>query len=93
MPERDAAKKLEEMSHYSIGSRGIEPKLKFKILPIKGLTADDLSLGKLIDRIILGPSVSSPMAIAAVERMLHALKLDSLKPKLRSSTIPFRATG
>ncbi len=93
MPERDAAKKLEPMFHYSIGSRGIEPKLKFKILPIKGLTVDDLSLAKITDRIILGPSVSSPMAIAAVQRMLDVLKQHSLKPKLRSSTIPFRALG
>jgi hypothetical protein len=93
MPERDAAKQLGPMFHYSIGSRGIEPKLKFKVLPIKGLTADDLSLEKIIDRIILGPTVSSPMAIAAVQRMLDVLNQPNLKIKLRGSTIPFRAIG
>ena len=44
LPERDSEKKLQSMFHYSIGSRGVEPRLKFKVLPIKGLTADDLSL-------------------------------------------------
>ena len=91
MPERDVSKKLAPMFHYSIGPRGVEPKLKFKVLPINGLTADDLSLTKITDRIILGPSTSSPMATATVRRMLDVLNQSELKPRLRSSTIPFRA--
>jgi hypothetical protein len=90
LPERDIEKKLEPMFNYSIGSRGVEPKLKFKVLPIKGFTADDISLTKIIDRIILGPSISSPIAVAAVLRMLDVVKHMGLKPKLISSTIPFR---
>jgi hypothetical protein len=37
MPERDPERKLEPMFHYSIGERGIEPKLKFTVQPIQGL--------------------------------------------------------
>ncbi len=93
LPERDIEKKLEPMFQYSIGTRGVEPKLKFKVFPIKGLTTDDLSITNLTERIILGPSISSPMTYATVSRMLDVLKHSGLKPKLRGSTIPFRALG
>ena len=91
LPERDREKKLEPMFHYSINSRGIEPKLRFKVLPIEGLTADDLSIAKITDRIILGPSISSPIAIASIKRMFDLLKQPDLKSKVCASTIPFRA--
>lgn len=90
LPDRDASQKLKPMLHYSIGSRGIQPKLKFKVLPVDGVTADDLSLVKIIDRIILGPSLSSPLARDTVYRMLDVLDQSGLKAKLRTSTIPFR---
>ena len=66
---------------------------RFKISPIPGLTADDLSFSKITDWIILGPSISSPMAHASVLRMLDLLKHPELKLKLRVSSIPFRAVG
>jgi Protein of unknown function (DUF2971) len=91
LPDRDTEKKLEKMFNYSLGPRGIEPKLRFKVLPIKGVTADDLSISKITDRIILGPSVSSPIAAATVLRMFDMLSQSALKSKLRTSTIPFRA--
>jgi hypothetical protein len=91
MPERDTVRRLAPMFHYSVGPRGVEPKLKFKVQPIEGLTASDLSLIKITDRIILGPTVSSPMAAAAVLRMFDVLDQSAFKTKLRSSTIPFRA--
>lgn len=93
LPERDVKKQLEPMFHYRLGPRGVEPKLKFKMLPVKGLTGDDLSLAKTIDRIILGPTVASPMALATVQRMFDVLNRSELKSKLRASTIPFRAIG
>jgi hypothetical protein len=52
---------------------------------------DDLSITKITDRIILGPSTSSPMAYATILRMLDLLNHSGLKPKLHGSTIPFRA--
>jgi hypothetical protein len=93
MPWRDSKKLLEPMFHYSIGPRGVEPRLKFKVLPIDGLTAADMSLTKIIERIILGPTISSPMAHASIMRMLDVLKHPNLKPKVRASTIPFRIIG
>lgn len=93
LPDRDREKKLHSMFHYWIGPRGVEPKLRFKVQPIAGFTADDLSLNKITDRIILGPSISSPLARASMHRMLDILTQSELKSKLRVSTIPFRALG
>ena len=91
-PDRDREQKLASMFHYSIGARGAEPKLRFKVAPIQGLTTSDLSLEKLIERIILGPKASSPMAFRVVRRMLNRLNRGSLKERVRASSIPYRPT-
>ncbi len=88
--ERDATHKMDEMLHYAIGRNGIEPKLKFKIKPIDGLTKDDFSLEKIVYQIILGPSVSSPLAVSSVKRMLEKLGKLELAKKLIASTTPLR---
>ncbi|XUM21213.1 DUF2971 domain-containing protein [Bradyrhizobium oligotrophicum S58] len=91
LPDRDHEKRLHSMFNYFIGPRGVEPKLRFKISPIPGLTADDLSLSKITQRIILGPSISTPLAYASVRRMLDLNNHPELKSKLRVSSIPFRS--
>ena len=89
--ERDQDKKMEDMLSYAVGRRGVEPKLKLKIRPIEGLTADDLSLEKIVHQIILGPSVSSPLAVSAVRRMLEKVGKHGLTSKLIASTTPLRS--
>jgi hypothetical protein len=91
MPERDTSNKLKSMFHYWIGSHGVEPKLRFKLLPMEGVTSDDLSISKITDRILLGPTASSPLAKASVLRMLDVLGKPELKSKVYASGIPFRA--
>ena len=88
--DRDQENKLAPMFHYWIGPRGVEPKLRLKVAPIEGWTDEDLSLTKIVERIILGPSVSSPLAKASVLRMLDQLGKPSLKERVYASTIPFR---
>ena len=90
-PDRDAEKRLAPMFHYAIGPRGAEPKLRLKIAPIDGITASDLSLEKITERILLGPSISSPVAKKAILRMLDLHKKSSLGECVHASTIPFRA--
>jgi hypothetical protein len=90
MPERDPSKKLASMLNYSIGPRGVEPKLRFKIAPLEGVASPNLSLGRIIERIILGPTISSPIARTTVLRMFDILNQKELAPRLRASTIPFR---
>jgi hypothetical protein len=59
---------------------------------LDGLTANDLALEKLVSRIILGPSVSSPLAIKSVHRMLERVGKGVLMGLVKASTTPFRAT-
>jgi hypothetical protein len=51
---------------------------------------DDLSLSKIIHRIILAPSVSSPLARATILKMLDRLNKPELKDRIFASTILFR---
>lgn len=91
MRERDRDHKMENMLGYAVGKRGIEPKLKLKIGPIEGFTTGDISLEKIVHQIILGPSVSSPLAVSAVRRMLEKVGKHGLASKLTASTTPFRS--
>jgi hypothetical protein len=79
------------MLHYLNGPRGVEPKFRFKVAPIDGLTAADLSLNKIIAALLLGPSTSSPLAARAVARMLDVIGKPELKDRLFASTIPLRS--
>jgi hypothetical protein len=92
MPDRDTSDSLKKMLHYSIGPRGIEPKLKFKVGYISGVTSEGLTLSKMIDRIVLGPTTSSPLAKATLLRVLDLIEKPELKERVMSSSIPFRAT-
>ena len=53
MRDRDRDKMLDRMFGYRIGPHGVEPKLKLKIEHIPGLTGDDVSLSKIVERVIL----------------------------------------
>lgn len=92
LSERDQHQALKGMLHYLNGPRGVEPKLRFKVGPIDRVTGTDLSLGQIISAILLGPSVSSPLAIQSVSRMLDVLGKGEFKGRVHASTIPFRAT-
>jgi hypothetical protein len=90
MRDIDEAKILDPMLGYSVGPADAAPKLKLKIEKIAGLPETDLSLSKIIERIILGP-LSSPLARNAVAKMLESVGLADLKDRIKRSTIPFRA--
>jgi Protein of unknown function (DUF2971) len=88
--DRDHNNLLSNSLSYHIGERGVEPKLKYKIGHFPGVAAPDLSLERLLDRIILGPSVASPLAVKSVERMLETLGKPHFKSIVRASRIPMR---
>ncbi|MBR1121089.1 DUF2971 domain-containing protein [Bradyrhizobium lablabi] len=89
-PDRDDKGLLKPNLNYHIGARGVEPALKYKIGYLPGVSAEDFSLEKILDRIILGPSHSSPLAQKSVERLLDTIGKAHLKPLLRASSIPLR---
>ena len=92
-PERDGTGALKPFQHYHIGDRGVEPKLKYKIGHMASVSAPDLALERILDRIILGPSLSSPLAKRSVERMLETIGKPDFKGLLRTSGIPLRPTS
>ncbi|MFT4097771.1 MAG: DUF2971 domain-containing protein [Rhodoblastus sp.] len=89
MPDRDIGKTFTHMIDYAITSRGVEPKLKFKVAPLPGYIDDDMSLDKLVNRIILGPSISSPLAQASIGKMFDRIA-PALKGRVIASSIPYR---
>jgi hypothetical protein len=91
LSERDTEKLLSPMFHYLNDARGVEPKLRLKIAPLNGVTDDQLSLERVVDRILLGPSTSSPLAKRSVERMLEIIGKPQMKERVLASSIPFRA--
>jgi hypothetical protein len=58
---------------YWVGPRGVEPKLKLKIGAIPGLPRNGSHSSTIVERIILGPSLSSPLARNAILKMLDTL--------------------
>ncbi|MGC2048141.1 MAG: DUF2971 domain-containing protein [Gallionella sp.] len=90
--DRDVEHRMDGMLHYSIGRNGIEPKFKLKIKPINGVTSDNFSLDKIVSQIILGPSISSPLAVNSVRRMIETVGKHELANKLIASTTPFRSS-
>lgn len=87
---RDTQGRLEQMFSYSIGPRGVEPRLRFDVAPREGADSANLSFEGIVDRIILGPSASSPLAKAAVLRMLEQSCKSALRERIYVSSIPFR---
>jgi hypothetical protein len=82
--------KYEDWFSYWVGPRGVEPKLKLKADAISDFPEENVRLPDLIDRIILGPSLSSPLARNAVGKMLDVLRAPQLKARLCGSQIPYR---
>jgi hypothetical protein len=92
LAEQDPNGLLKPYLSHQIGPRGVEPKLKFKIEPIPGVTGDVFNLDLLLHQIILGPSLSSPLAFQGIARMLEGFGKGRFKTRLRASSIPLRAT-
>lgn len=90
MPQFDPGSHMRQCLSYHFGPRGVEPKFKWELQPIPGIASNELNLDTLLDRIILGPSTSSALAVNSISRMLDAEHRSGWKSLLRPSTIPLR---
>ena len=90
LAERDRKALLRPMLGYVNGPRGMEPKLKFKVGAIDGITTPGTTLESTIAKILIGPNASSGLALRTTERMLRQCNKEALIPKLVASTIPLR---
>ena len=91
LSDRDDEGKLKPMQHYRNGPRGVEPKLRFKLAPMEGVTGIDFLPANILANILLGPSTSYALTFRSVERMLDLIGKSELKERLIASTIPLRA--
>lgn len=87
--ERDLHDVLTQQLHYTIGPRGIEPKLRFTTDALGGPQNGPL-LREMVRRVILGPVLSTPLALRSVQRMLEIYQPAWADRVTRSST-PYRS--
>lgn len=87
--EQDRHEVMTQQLHYTIGGRGIEPKLRFTADALGGPQAAPL-LRAMVQRIILGPVLATPLALRSVERMLEIYQPAWADRVTRSST-PYRS--
>lgn len=73
---------------YLMTTRGVEPKLRFKIEPLD--PSQEWTFASILERIILGPSLSSFLARRGVERMLQTVGKTEFCAKISASLIPLR---
>lgn len=101
IPEQDPRGYLKPQLGYHIGARGVEPKLRYKFEQTMRTTdgqepVDEYSTGSLTNLaefIILGPTVSSPLAKASFIRMLTSVHMQQFADRVFPSTIPLRPTS
>ena len=87
--EQDHEGRLTQQLHYAIGGRGIEPRLRFTTAALGSLEARP-RLEEMVQRIILGPVLATPLALRSVERMLELYQPAWAHRVARSST-PYRS--
>ena len=99
VPERDPLGYLKSCLDYYVGTRGVEPKLKYKFgktyspdPPKMGAALTSGALTDILEFVLLGPSVSSPLAKAAFVRMLERNGKSAFADRVFPSTIPLRPT-
>lgn len=88
--EHDKENELVPMLNYNIGTRGVEPILKLKVEELPELSAENTKLKDFIVNIILGPTSSNPLSLAAVKRMLEKIGDVDIAKKLTVSSTPYR---
>ncbi len=88
MKDTDEAGVLADCLGYALGKHGVEPKLKLPIRPLPVAPLAIWTFESILERILLGPSLSSALAMGSIERMLDVIKKPTFKGKVRASTIP-----
>lgn len=90
MRDRDLGGKFHPYLKYALGPRGAEPKLKLPIEKLGEKPEDRIVLTDIIDKIIVGPTVTSVISQRAIIRMCNTLRPGKFDGKVVASGIPFR---
>lgn len=92
MKHRRSEAEIEGMLGYSVGPMGVQPKLKYSIERRGQDGLPHMSLSTLLDRVILGPTATGPLALKSIQRMLDMNQLGNLRERVYLSSIPYRPT-
>ncbi|HVZ45996.1 MAG TPA: DUF2971 domain-containing protein [Ramlibacter sp.] len=84
--ERDREGVLAQQLNYAIGPRGIEPRLRFAV---PALGTDAPPLDALVERVILGPVLATPLSLRSTRRMLE-IHRPAWATRVVRSTTPYR---
>ena len=87
--EHDRGDRFTQQLHYAISSRGIEPRLRFSTDALSD-GEHKPSLEQMVQRIILGPVLATPLALRSVARMLE-LYQPAWATRVARSTTPYRS--
>lgn len=90
LPERDPNGLMKGALDYVVGKLGVEPKLKFPIRPLPLKSPEVWTFEDILDRILLGPSLSDTLARMSIVRMLDVIGKPTFGQKVVSSGIPLR---
>ena len=91
MGERDLEGKFKHLLTYLIGPNGPRPKLRIPFVDTTNIGNGGLTLDNLVNRIILGPSLSDKLSQFAVVKMIEQADAKKLLVNLYASGIPFRS--
>jgi hypothetical protein len=91
LSERDRRGNFRSMIGVALTANGLEPKLRLAVH--QGPLLGSLSLDGVVERIILGPTVSEVMAERTTKRMLQLAGREALVERVAVSTIPLRRRG
>ncbi len=89
-PDRDTKGLMKDRLGYFRRDNTIEPKLRFPIKPLELEPRQTWTFDSILDRIVLGPTHASALAIRSAKRMLERLDKPSFAPKIWVSEIPYR---
>jgi Protein of unknown function (DUF2971) len=90
MADIDPSRAFEKNLTYIVGAQGVEPKLRFKYERNSAGNYPEQNFGDLLCKILLGPSISSPLAERAFKRMLVGIGRAEYSNRVVASTIPLR---
>ena len=88
--DRDKNGKHLKSLGYVIGVNGVEPKLKINLKHVDKDDGIERNWDDMINKIILGPHISSPISIKSVQRMLECMGEKDIVNKISVSKIPLR---
>jgi len=89
-PDRDVNGLMKDRLGYFRRGNTIEPKLRFPIEPMRLEPRQTWTFESILDRIVLGPTHASALAVMSAKRMLERLGKPQFATKIWVSEIPYR---